>query len=104
MDETTIRLDAPANYTYDRKGKKQINSVTSGCEKVGISVSFCAAADGTKLPALIIIPRKFPLKNFNPPENVLVHYKQGSSTFNSEIISDVFFKRVLNPHIVRKGI
>jgi hypothetical protein len=49
-------------------------STTAGAEKVNVSTVFCAAADGTKLRVLILIPRKKPLKNYRPPSNVVIAY------------------------------
>jgi hypothetical protein len=62
------------NYTYDKKGTKCVNSVTSGQEKTKVSCSFCASSNGDKLPVLILIPRKRPLKDFITPDIVLVVY------------------------------
>ena len=58
------------NYTYEKKGTKCVNSVTSGQEKTKVSCAFCASSNGDKLPVLILIPRKRPLKDFTPPDNV----------------------------------
>jgi hypothetical protein len=58
------------NCTYEKKRTKIVKSVTSGKERTKISCAFCASANGEKLPVLVLIPRKTPIKNFTPPDNV----------------------------------
>ena len=74
LDETSIYLDAKSNYTYDQVGAKRVPATTSGNEKTRISVYFAASASGYKLKPLIIVPRVNPLKDFEPPNNVVVVY------------------------------
>ncbi len=76
---------------------------TAGSEKTIILVAFCPSSDGFKLQPLIIIPRKKPLKDFTPPKNVLVYYKPKKATFDHAVISDVFIKRALASHVLRKN-
>ena len=40
MDETSIYLDYPPNYTYENKGRKQVPIDTAGAERTRISASF----------------------------------------------------------------
>jgi hypothetical protein len=40
------------------------------------------------------------LKNFDPPDNVVLAYKTGA-TFNAEVINDQFLNRVMVPHVSR---
>ena len=91
MDESAIELDAPSNYSYERRGAKRVAAVTSGAERTKMSCAFTASASGEKLPILILVPRKFPLKNFTPPNNVIVHYQRGKTTFDSEVIKILDF-------------
>lgn len=122
MDETNIQLDSPsisltlffkfhfnflnllisfkANYTYDKKGSWQVKASTCGGERVKISLAFTAAANGKKLPLLIILSRKTPLKSFICPDNVRIIYKQRSKTLNSQIIKDFFFDKILRPYML----
>ncbi|CAF1002537.1 unnamed protein product [Brachionus calyciflorus] len=58
MDETSIYLDFPSNYTYDSKGARRVKSNTNGCERTKISAAFTATAEGKKLPIFVICPRK----------------------------------------------
>jgi hypothetical protein len=53
-------------------------------------MAFCAAADGSKLPPLVIIPRKNPLPNLTPPRNSAIHYKPDKSTFDSVVLVEVW--------------
>lgn len=85
MDETTIYLDFPSNFTYESKGAKRVKATTCGGEKAKISAAFTASAAGDKLPIFIIVPRKTDLPNYTPPDNVLVVYKDGA-TFDKNIL------------------
>ena len=49
------------------------------------------------------MPRKNPLPNFIPLDNVVVYYKPGSKTFDSTVLIEGFIKRVLIPHKLRNG-
>ena len=64
MDETSIYLDFPSNYTYERKGAKHVKSVITGGGRVRVSAAFTVTVSGIKLPILVLIPRKTPLPNF----------------------------------------
>lgn len=67
-----------------------------------VSVAFFASASGIKLAALILVPRKTPLLNFTPPQNVLVVYKS-FATFDAVSIRDQFLRQVLYPHLDING-
>jgi hypothetical protein len=69
MDETSIYLDAPSNYTYTKKGSRRVKVTTSGNERTRMSAAYSAAANGAKLPIFIIVSRKTDLPNFESPEN-----------------------------------
>ncbi len=93
------------NYTYEAKGSQNINSTTAGGERVKISLAFTASASGSKLPILVVLPRKFPLKHpFVCPENVVIIYKQGSKTFDTAIMKHGFVNEILLPYIYRAGL
>lgn len=92
------------NYSYEEKGTKIVKATTAGAEKTRLPMAFCCAANGDKLPILIVIPRKKPLKDFVPPENVMLVYRgANNNTFNSEYIRDQFIDRILMPHKYRYG-
>lgn len=103
LDETSIYLDAKCNYTYDQVGAKRVPSTNSGNEKTRISVCFAASASGYKFKPLIIVPRVNPLKDFEPPNNVVVIYNK-SGTFNEDMICDGVIKRCLVPKIASKDL
>ena len=46
MDETSIYIDFPANYTFEECGVKRVKAVTAGQEKTRMSAAFTASADG----------------------------------------------------------
>ena len=91
MDETSIYLDFPSNYTFEKKGSKRVPATTTGSERTRLSAAFSAPASGEKLPILILIPRKKDLPNFTPPENVVLIYKSGG-TFNDSVINEYLEK------------
>ena len=66
-------------------------------------MAFCASADGTRLPAIILIPRATPLPDFVAPDNTIVIYESGAN-FNSKVIKDEFISSCLIPHLLRNKI
>ena len=87
---------------YDRKGTRRVRAATCVAEKVKLSCAFTAAADGTKLPLLILLPRKKPLNNFQCPDNVIIHYQKGTNSFTAAVMNDVYLTRIFSPHIRRR--
>jgi len=101
MDESAIYLDAPSNYTYAESGARRVKAVTSGNDRTRLSVAFTAAADGTKLPLLAIIPRKTPLQGLSDLD-IVCEYKS-SSTFDDEMILK-YIQRIVLPYKLNKGL
>ena len=50
-DETAIYLVMPPNYTLEKKGVKEVLLKTTECEKLRLTVTLAATADGRKLPS-----------------------------------------------------
>ncbi|RNA17277.1 pogo transposable element with KRAB domain-like [Brachionus plicatilis] len=96
MDETSIYLDFPSNYTYDTKGARRVKANTTGGERVKLSAAFTASASGEKLPIYIVVPRKTDLPNFKVPDNVVVHYKSGA-TFDTDLLCE-YITKILIPY------
>lgn len=92
-----------ANYTIEQRGSQSVKATTSGGERTKISLAFTANAHGTKLPILIVLPRKKPLKDFICPENVVIIYKSKSKTFDTQVMKDGFIERILVPHMLSSG-
>ncbi|CAF1093596.1 unnamed protein product [Brachionus calyciflorus] len=101
MDETAIYLDAPSNYTYSPIGVKRVKATTSGSEKTRLSAAFTGAADGTKLPIFVIVPRKTPLKEFQPISLTALHYSSSCSFDETTII--LYIDRVVIPYKLSNG-
>jgi hypothetical protein len=93
-DETSIYLDPPTRQTYAEKGSKRVEAITTGQQKTRISVCFTATASGTKLKPLILIPRKKPIKNWVPPNNVELVYGSNGN-FNETIICEHYIPKIL---------
>ena len=49
MDETSLYLDATANYTYALSGSKRVPAITSRNERTRLSIAFTNTAEGQKL-------------------------------------------------------
>ncbi|CAF0978294.1 unnamed protein product [Brachionus calyciflorus] len=47
MDETSVYLEFPSNYTYSTKGARKVKANTTGAERTRISAGFTAEADGS---------------------------------------------------------
>jgi hypothetical protein len=75
-DETSIYIDPPTRQSVALIGSRRVDAVTTGQQKTRVSVCFTATASGTKLKPLILIPRKNPLKNWVPPNNVEIVYEK----------------------------
>jgi hypothetical protein len=52
MDETSIYLDYPSNYTISVKGAKRVQAVTAGAQRTRLSAAFSATSCGKKLPII----------------------------------------------------
>ena len=93
-DETSIYIDPPTRRTYDVIGQRRVEAVTSGQQKTRVLVCLTSTAAGTKLKPLILIPRKCPLKNWIPPNNVEILYGT-SGNFNESVIVEHFVPKIL---------
>ena len=101
MDETSVYVDFPPDCTYEEKGTKRVKAVTSGSERTRLSAAFTATASGTKLPIMILVPRKTCLPDYTPPDNVRLVYKTGA-TFDQNVICD-FLTTVVGEHMVQNN-
>ena len=70
--ELAIYLDVPPNYTFEKKGVKEVLLKTTGCENLHLTVMLAATADGRKLPPLLILRRKILSKSKAFPKDVIV--------------------------------
>lgn len=52
------RFDMSRSKTNDKRGTKTIRIKTTRAEKKGFTVALAAAADGTKLPAVVIFKER----------------------------------------------
>ena len=75
-DETSININPPTTQSVELIGSKRVDAVTTGQQKTRVSVCFTAIASDTKLKPLILLPRKKPLKNWVPPNNVEIYFNK----------------------------
>jgi hypothetical protein len=54
MDETAIWADIPGETTIETRGARHVPVLTTGHEKVRITVYLAALGDGRKLPPMIV--------------------------------------------------
>ena len=59
-DETAVWLDASAGKCIEDRGAKEVGVLTTGHEKLRITVMLTARADGKKMLPFVIMPRKIP--------------------------------------------
>lgn len=72
MDETPLSFDIPTTRTVNQKGEKSITIRTTGHEKSNFTVALACAADGSKIPPMVIFKKaKVPKEQF--PNSVVVH-------------------------------
>jgi len=71
-NETAIYLHMPPSYTLEKKGVKEVLFKTTGCEKLHLTVTLAATADGRKLPPLLILKRKTLPKSEAFPKDVIL--------------------------------
>ncbi|KAG0435601.1 hypothetical protein HPB47_018388 [Ixodes persulcatus] len=57
MDQTMVRMDAPANKTNNLAGASRVRIANSGCAGHGFAVALAACASGHKLPAFVILKK-----------------------------------------------
>ncbi|GFY33078.1 pogo transposable element with KRAB domain [Trichonephila clavipes] len=65
MDEVPLSFDIPPTMTVDVQGASSIPINTTGNERTSFTVVLCCAANGLKLPLMLIFKRKtLPKENF----------------------------------------
>ena len=97
MDETSIYLDCPSNYTIALKGTRRVKASTAGGERTRLSSAFTAASNGNKLPIYAIVPRVTPIPELDVIDNIQFDYKT-QSTFNESMILK-YFERIIIPYM-----
>ncbi|KAL8566227.1 hypothetical protein ACOMHN_063117 [Nucella lapillus] len=71
MDQTMVRFDMMPARTNKKKCAKQVRIKSTKAEKRGFTVALTAAADGTKLPAFVILRER----NGNIPPRVFLQLR-----------------------------
>jgi transposase-like protein len=85
MDEVPVSFDIPPSRTVDQIGKKSIKINTTGHERNCFTVVLACAADGSKLPAMIIYKRRTVPKE-NLPSGVQIEVNP-KGWMNEEIMT-----------------
>lgn len=70
-DELGIWIDSPPDTTVETTGALDVPVLTTGHERLRITVLLCARADGFKLKPAVLIPRKKPVKSLEKFKNRL---------------------------------
>jgi hypothetical protein len=61
MDETAVWFDCPDNRCIDTRGAKEVTIVTTGHEKMRVTVCLTARSDGKKLLPYVLVKNKRPV-------------------------------------------
>ena len=93
MDETPMCFDMPSATTVNKTGAKEVFIRTTGNEKNHFTVVLACAADGTKLPPMVIFKRKTLPKGDVFPRGVIVHAQEKGWMDQDGML--LWFKRVL---------
>ena len=98
MDETPAYFDLPSTSTIDFKGVRNVHVKTTGHEKLRYTVVLTQAADGSKLPPMVIFKLKNVPKESFPPGIVVAASPGGSMT--TQLMLDIYIPKVLKqrPH------
>ena len=87
MDETAIWADMPGLTTIAPIGTKSVPLLTTGHEKLRISVCYTALADGKKLPPLVVFKGKhMPLELQTIPDIVVIMTDNGWMNQESTLV------------------
>ena len=103
MDEVAIQLDA-GGHTMDFVGKKQVDVVGVGGNKVRFTVVLAVLSDGRFLPPLIIFKSKSPLR-----EELTTKFKDvalifaNSNGWNNIELTKIWLKNVLGNLLIPSG-
>lgn len=73
MDETPVYLEMPGKSTYASIGDNEVSVASTGREKMKLTVTLGAYADGTKLSPLVHLPGVRPLKKEEIPSGIIVY-------------------------------
>ena len=83
-DETGMWLDGLNRTTVDFKGAHEVGLRTAGATRLPITILLAARADGHKLPALVLIPRKRTIKELEKFEGQLKIIYTGNKSWMDE--------------------
>ncbi len=86
-DETPIYFDMPRAATVNEKGSREVKVLSTGYEKLRVTVMLCVTADGGKLPPYIILKRTLVPKNEKFPTDVIVR-AQSKGWMTTDLMED----------------
>ncbi len=94
-DETVVWFDNPRNTTIEQRGAKEDPILTTGHDKLRITVLLAAKADGKKLLPYVVLNRKRPIPELSKEfTNKLVISYAGQIWMNDGLTAD-FLDRVV---------
>ena len=87
MVETPVWLEPVGKTTIATKGAKDVPIMSTGHEKLRLTVVLTARADGTKCKPYVLIPRRRPIPELESMRGVVFNYS-GQSWMNDELTAD----------------
>ena len=84
MDESSVYMDDPGNYTYDAINSQRVEVATTGKEKTKVSCAFTANLAGNKLDILAIVKRSTSLLSMTTPDNVVVAFSNKGNIYSKD--------------------
>jgi hypothetical protein len=73
MDETPVYLEMPGKSTYEFAGNSEVSVTSTGRDKMKLTVTLGAYADGTKMSPLVHLPGVRPLPKTDIPSGIIVY-------------------------------
>ena len=93
MDELSLWLEPLSETTINVKGDKNVPILSSGSEKMRITVALTAKANEKKLKPFVIIPRKRPVKELEENRDILFAYS--SKSWMDDSLTEKYLKSVI---------
>jgi hypothetical protein len=76
MDETSMYMDMPGNYTYETLGARRVEAATTGKERTRLSCAYTGNSLGNKLDILGVIQREETFSQMLIPDNFIPTYSK----------------------------
>ena len=93
MDELSLWMEPVSETTVNLKGEKSVPILSSGKEKMRLTVILTARASGKKVKPFVIIPRKRPIKELEAMTDL--HFGYSSKSWMNDGMTEKYLKSVI---------